>query len=403
MNSPKLHIVHISNSLDIGGVPKLILGMISSSALSNCKQSVICLLGARGDLFDEYKATGASLYSCRVRWPARVSFLPFALQEWFRERIEKTFSWRLAWLLKMIKADVVHVHFPRSIDAIAHSCVNLCDLPVVWSIHGKNLYFDGTRGYVLNIATQTFIRSGYSWVTGDSKILAQGFLQHFPEAEKIVRVVHAGADIENFQKQNTRNPAWRKELGISENALVFGSCGRLSRVKGFDIFLESAALLLRQGVDAHFVISGKGDMYAPLSAEAAKLGISDRFHLLGFVEDLPRLHKEFDVFVLSSRSEGFPLSLIEALASGLPCVATDVSGVREMFGEYGGIIIEPESPNALMNAMLQMSDIEVRRKFALGARAIGQKYSYESCATEFLDLYLHSAQVKNRKKKNFAS
>jgi glycosyltransferase involved in cell wall biosynthesis len=383
----KLHIVHLVATLDGGGIQNLVLGLATTSPLSDCRHSVISLLGTRGDLVDAYRAAGISLYTCWVQWPRRVRMIPRGIMEWIRTQAERTFSLRLALLLKMIKADVVHTHIPRSIDLVTRSSLQLGDLPLIWSIHGENIFLQDSQPDSLHKAVKMFVRSGRAWITADSAFLAQGFIRHFPEAEKIIRVVNAGADTRRFQQDIPKDPNWRKIFEIPESAIVFGSCGRLAPVKGFDIFVQAAASLVDRGVDAYFAISGKGPSYENLSAQITQLGLSEHFHLLGFQENLPYTYKQFDVFVMSSRSEGFPLSLIEALASGLPCIATDVSGVREMFGDHGGLVVPPESPTALMEAMQLMLSLETRRNFSAESQARGNKYSYENCALEFFNLY----------------
>jgi glycosyltransferase involved in cell wall biosynthesis len=385
--SRRPHVVHVVINLNVGGILNLVLGLATSSPLSAWKHSVICLFGARGDLIEAYREAGISLYTCRVHWPRQVRLVPISIQRWIRKQAERTFPWRLAFLLKVIRADVVHTHLPRSIDLIAFSTLQLCRLPLVWSIHGEYMKLLGPEAEGMKKANQMLIHSGRGWVTADSKTLAQDFLKQFPGSEKIVRVVHPGVNIRQFQVDTPRDLGWRRKSGISENAVVFGSCGRLEPIKGFDIFVQAAARLVKHGVDAHFVISGDGDIYEQLSAQITQIGLTDRFHLLGYQENLPYIYKQFDVFVLSSRSEGFPLSLIEALASGLPCIATDVGGVREMVGQLGGVVVPPESPDSLMEAMLLMLEPETRKKFSTEAASTGRKFSVENCASEFANLY----------------
>lgn len=392
-NTHKMHIVHIIGTLEGGGIQNLVLGLAKSAPLSSCQNSAISLLGVRGDLVNVYRSAGITLHTCRVQWPSRVRLIPLFIQNWIRKLAELTFPWRLGLILKMLKADIVHTHLPRSIDLVAHSVLRVCGFPLVWSIHAENLYFHDERAAGLKKAVHMLIHSGRGYITADSIFLADGLVHHIPEAEKVLRVVHAGADVRRFQVNYPRDPIWRKEHGIPERTILYGSCGRLAHVKGFDNFIQAASLLVKRGVDAHFAISGKGEMFGQLSNLIEKMGLSERFHLLGFQENLPFIHKQFDVFVMPSRSEGFPLALIEALTSGLPCIASDVSGVREMFGETGGLVVPTESPFALMEAMLQMYDRETREKYSKGAPARGLRYSFDNCASEFLNIYTMSVNA----------
>lgn len=384
----RLHIVHIASSLEVGGISNLIFGIATASPLSHHQHSVICIVSAEGELLKRYRKAGINVYECRIHWPRRRRFIPSALQEWIRSIAEKTFATRLSWLLKRIKADVVHMHLPRRIDLIAHSVVELSRLYLVWSIHGQNLYFNERDENVLKAGKDLLLKSKRARITADSQILKSIFMKHFPEAESIFHVVHPGANTQQFRADIPKDPDWRKNLRIPETAIVFGSCGRLAPVKGYDVFVRAAAQLIAQGIDAHFAISGKGDESENLLRLAEELGISKNFHFLGFQKNLAYTIKQFDVFILSSRSEGFPLSLIEALAAGLPCIATDISGVREMLGEQTGLVIPPESPEALKEAMIKMLDKQLRERFSKEATLRGQIFSFEHCASEFENLYL---------------
>src|SRR5262249_60029896 len=139
--------------------------------------------------------------------------------------------------------------------------------------------------------------------------------------------------------------------GIPADAIVFGSCGRLVGEKAYEVFIRSAAGLAAEDPSVRFVIAGDGALRAFLESEIARAGLGEKFRLLGFVDDVPGFLNELDVFVLSSRFEGFPVALVEALASGRPCIATAIGGIREMVGEDGALVVVPESEDALAGAM----------------------------------------------------
>jgi glycosyltransferase involved in cell wall biosynthesis len=381
------HVVFIVSGLSYGGILNLVLGIATSSTFSKWKCSVIALLGINGDLAKEYRKAGIPLYSCLIQWPHRTHLIPPFIQNFIRKLTEKTFPWRMALLLRIIKADVVHTHTPRSIDLVSISTLKLCQLPLIWSIHGENVDFFGPRADGVKRATEMFIRSGKGVITTDSQALADGFLVHYPRIKEKIEVIYPGANIKRFLEKISKDPAWRRKLGISEHAIVFGACGRLSPEKGFDIFVQAASLLLEKNVEVHFVISGKGSVYNQLSEQISQLGLIKYFHLLGYQENLPFIYHQYDVFVLPSRTEGFPLALIEALAAGLPCIATDVGGVCELLRDEGGIIVQSESPESLSDAMMLMLIREIRNRYSSSATTIGQNYSFDNCASKFRDLY----------------
>jgi len=143
----------------------------------------------------------------------------------------------------------------------------------------------------------------------------------------------------------------RSGLGLREDQLVIGSIGRLQPVKGYDVMLEALAALRHQWAGGHrvlLVLAGDGPERAALEARAARLGISDSVRLLGWRDDIHDLHAVFDIFSLSSRSEGMSISLLEAMAAGLCPVVTDVGGNGEVLGpELRDLLARPEDPTAL--------------------------------------------------------
>lgn len=401
MKSKSRNIVHIVPNLVLGGVPKLVLGIANSQKQANNSCSVICLLNSKGELASLYDKSDISVFTSRVQWPSRLPVFPAGLKQCIRDLAEKTFSLRLSWLLKRIKADVVHTHTSRSIDLVADSVINKCGLLLVWSIHAFNPYLPGPQKESVEKAILLMKNSGRGIITTDSSLLAKDLLSHFPYAEQFLKIVHPGADVQGLLGPIVKDDNWKKNLGIPKDSIVFGSCGRLAPVKGFDIFIKAASILNGQSDRAFFAISGKGESFVELKSLIISLGLQSKFFLLGFQENLQHTLNQFDVFVLSSRSEGFPLSLIEALAAGLPCIATNVSGVDEMLGEYGGMVVPKESPDNLASAMKSMLDPGVRENFSKQARLLGSKYSYDACSSEFGEIY-SSLMINTNKGETFS-
>ena len=141
----------------------------------------------------------------------------------------------------------------------------------------------------------------------------------------------------------------RARLGLPPHARVMGWVGRLAAEKGADVFIEALAHLdMRAGIAA---VIGDGPERTSLEARAASLGVSDRVRWLGMVPDAARLYRAFDLFVLSSRTEGTPMSLLEAMASGVPCVVTAVGGIPKVVSEHEAWLVPSESPTLLANAI----------------------------------------------------
>jgi glycosyltransferase involved in cell wall biosynthesis len=166
-------------------------------------------------------------------------------------------------------------------------------------------------------------------------------------------------------------------------------------------FVSAAALLVRHSPAAHFVVAGEGELRRSLKDQIERLGLNGRFHLIGEVRDMPAFYRELDVFVMPSISEGFGIAMVEALASGLPCIVSRVGGAPEVLMDGGGILTEPASPESLGAAMQQMLSKDIRGRYASQAVNIARRFSMDSAAGEFARIYsqlLDQSQVAHSRR-----
>lgn len=175
---------------------------------------------------------------------------------------------------------------------------------------------------------------------------------------------------------------FRRQLGLPEDALLAVALGSVKPVKGQDVLLEAALEWMPRHPDAHLVLAGacQGDFAADLLRRAGEAGLSERIHAPGPVAAVEELLADADVFVLPSRSEGMSNALLEAMASGLPAVATDVGGNRECLADGEcGILVPPEDPGALAAALESLTaNPQDRRQLGERARArVDQRYDLE--------------------------
>jgi glycosyltransferase involved in cell wall biosynthesis len=165
---------------------------------------------------------------------------------------------------------------------------------------------------------------------------------------------------------------------------VVGTVARLTAQKGVDLLLDALRELGRRGHRPRLVVAGDGRDRAALEAAAAGLPVEFRGH----VDDVPALLAELDVFCLASRAEGLPLALLEAMAAGLPCVATDVGDVRSAVGD-GAVVVPPEDTMALAAALEQLV-VDPGRRRRLGRRArerAEQRFDVRHTVATVTDLY----------------
>lgn len=209
------------------------------------------------------------------------------------------------------------------------------------------------------------------------------------DPEKIV-LLYNGVNLDRFKPLTGAREAVRRKLGIPENAVVVITVRRLVYKNGIDTLIDSAEIAIKQNPKLVFLAVGAGPDFAAVKAKIEQLKIGNNFKLTGFVsdEDLPLYYNAADFFVLPSKSgEGLPLVALEAMACGLPVVATKVGGISEVITKDYGKIVPPDNPDALAEAVLEFSHRE-NSAFKNGLRAfIAQRYSWDKNVEKLVGIY----------------
>lgn len=258
--------------------------------------------------------------------------------------------WRTYRLLRREHFDVVHVHTPIA-ALIGRVAARIAGVPVkIYTAHG--FYFhERTRPLArrIHVALEKIGARCGNFIMTVSREDERVAVEMRIERPERIETISNGIDLERFDP--ARMPAWKREefrrsLGIDPDAPVIGIVGRMVREKGFFEFFDAAALICKRFPDARFLIVGDT---LPSDYDAAKAELLDhmRHHGLearsvftGMVEDTMPYLACMDVFCLPSYREGMPISLLEAMAMQLPCIATNIRGCREEIvdGESGWLV-----------------------------------------------------------------
>jgi len=163
-------------------------------------------------------------------------------------------------------------------------------------------------------------------------------------------------DYERFADVSTGKEDAKQMLGMPADSLVFGTVGRLVPTKGLSYLIAAFSRVRRQMPSARLVLVGDGPCKAELQMQAADTLCGDSVHFLGYRANVEQLLKGMDVFILASVAEGMPRVLLEAMAAGVPCVATQVGGIPEVIdGDAVGFLVPPGDPEALAEMMLRVA------------------------------------------------
>ncbi len=205
-----------------------------------------------------------------------------------------------------------------------------------------------------------------------------------------VSVIYNGVDLARFKIIAGKREEMRKKLGIPHDAIVVLTVRRLVYKNGVDTLLDCANIAIKKNPKIVFVAVGKGPDLENVRLQVAQLGIAANFRLAGFVsdDDLPSYYNLADMFVLPSKSgEGLPLVAMEAMACGLPVVATDVGGIKEILPQEYGKLVPPNRPELLADAVLEFAHVDFgSRRLELRAR-VEERFSWDANVERLTELY----------------
>jgi glycosyltransferase involved in cell wall biosynthesis len=295
--------------------------------------------------------------------------------------------------LRDARPDVVHSHCGAwQQAAVAASCFTPRPL-VVHTIHGMAGIGSRLRARWRNRAGAA-LSDAIVTVSDALRIDASGALRI---AQSRFSTIPNGVDVERFCPIGTSHPL-REVCSIPSGAFVFGMVGRFVPVKAHHLMLNAFAAIQRSSGGHHLAIVGDGPLRTEVQQLATSLGIQSSVHFLGPLDDPAPFYRSIDAFVLPSFSEGTSVALLEALACGVPTVATAVGGTPAVVGDSAALLAEGGDLLDLIEKLRAVSDpgaAEMRSQLAQSARErVVQSYGLDAMATEYERLY--NALLKTR-------
>ncbi len=296
--------------------------------------------------------------------------------------------------VKAVKSSkIVHAHgHPYLTSLTAGKLAKLCSKPFVLTQHNTFIDYNNIFDNVERLNDLTVGKQNLK--TADKIIAISGatkdYVLRLGAKPSKVSVIYNGVDLARFRPITGKREEMRKKLGIPQHATVVLTVRRLVYKNGVDTLIDTANIAVKRNPKIVFLVVGKGPDMESVKLHVTQLGIEANFRLSGFVsdEDLPSYYNVADLFVLPSKSgEGLPLVALEAMACGLPVIATDVGGIREVLTEDYGKLVPPNQPELLVKAVLDFAAIDFcSRKKELRAM-MEEKYSWDANVERLVEIY----------------
>jgi glycosyltransferase involved in cell wall biosynthesis len=293
-------------------------------------------------------------------------------------------------LCRSLAPDVVHTHGYRP-DVVDAGAARRLGLPVVTTVHG---FTGGDRKNRLYERIQVRMFPRFDAVVAVSRALADQLAARGTPRERLHVVPNAWAG----QTPLASRAEARRALGVGAEGRLIGWVGRFTREKGPDVLVRAAALLADRS--AGIVMVGDGPELDSARASAARLGVAGRIAWPGLVPEAGRLLPAFDLFVLSSRTEGTPIVLLEAMAAQVPVVATAVGGVPDVVGAAEALLVPPDDPAALAAAIgaVLADPAGARAKAAAAGRRLASEFAVEPWLERYEGVYREAGKAARRRR-----
>jgi glycosyltransferase involved in cell wall biosynthesis len=306
---------------------------------------------------------------------------------------------------KKMHADIIHAHWvlPNGLPAAIIS--KLLNIPLIISLHGSDIFVADKNFLFKSVAK--WVLSQSSSVTACSQELKDRALKINPDID--ITLLPWGADPKAFQPlEKTRKNDIRKSYGWKTDEIIIIALGRFVYKKGFENLIAITSDLPLSQHKIRVVIGGSGDLITQYQQQVNQNQIADIVDFPGQItwDAVPEFLGSADIFTLPSQRDkagnldGLPTVLLEAMACGLPVVASDIGGVKLVVNEENGFLVEPGQRKQLLDALTKLiKDPTLRTKMGINSRQkICQQYHWESVGKEIEFLMLKA--IKQRTKKN---
>lgn len=357
-----IRVLHIIDTAGPGGAETVFLQ--TSTRLDSARFQSAAVIGGAGWLAEQLKETGLQPHVVPAKGSFNVRYLSMLLR-----------------LARQHKSDVIVAHLYGS--SIYASLVGaLLSIPVVSVLHGQSDVHDSER---FSAAKAAIVRRGSRRVIFVSERLRDHLRPRLGLTHAQCVVIPNGVDVEGFRPGRDRS--LRVELGLTDDTPLIGAIGNVREPKAYDVLLRAARTLLDLSQRFHIVIAGDctNSLGRQLQQLSGQLGIERSVTFLGLRQDVSRILNNLDAFVLSSDTEGFSIACIEAMACGVPVVATRSGGPEQILEGEAGLLVPTSDPAALALAIAKViSSKELARQLtATALKRVQERYSLSKMLSRY--------------------
>lgn len=360
-------------TLDVGGTERMLASVVKNLDRQRFDITVLCLTSG-GKIADSLKDDGFRVEVLGVKGKLDLSAI-FKLKDFLRRG----------------KFDIIQSYLFYS-NVLARVCGRLAGTKVILS--GERSTSEWKGGFYRLIDRFT---AGYArMIIANSQAVKASLVEDVGIKADKIKVIVNGIDPGRFNS-NVDIVDMKRQLGLSKDKMVVGTVTRLHPEKNPEVFIDAASIVKKEHDNIQFVVVGDGRLMNALKQQVARLGLSSDVIFTGERDDVAQILKVMDIFVLTSLWEGLSVSILEAMASAVPVVATDVGGTKEVVDNgVTGVLIPRKNPTETANAisMLLSKPDKLRQMGSRGKEHVEKYFTLNDMIKKIEDLYESLAESR---------
>lgn len=372
---PRLRVCQLLHTLNVGGAEVLTARLVRR--LREQHDFVFVCLDELGSLGEELRREGFTV-EVLARKPG----------------LDVRCVWRLASFLRRQRVQLVQAHQYTPFSYAQLARLLYPSAPILFTEHGRHQP-DYPRRKRMLFNRWMLRRRDHVVAVGEAVKQALIANEGLPAGR--IEIVYNGIDTDRFTPSSDERVKVRHELGLNPDSLAIFQVARLDYLKDHPTAVRAVARVVKEVPDARLFLVGEGPERPAVEAEIDRVGARQQVIFLGLRKDIPQLLRGADVFLLTSTSEGIPLTIIEAMATALPVVSTNVGGTGEVITEQTGLLAPSGDDAALAAALVRLAnDSPLRRQMGdAGRRRAVETFSEAQMANRYSDLYQEMCHARS--------
>lgn len=342
-----MHILHVVESLEVGGLERVVIDLVLQQTKEGHQCMVVCLFN-KGSLAVELEDQGTPVYNCGKKPGLDIASIRY---------LSKT--------INAFSSDVVHSHNIISNYYCGLALIGQSNIPLINTRHGIG-HLPRKMKWLYGIS---LLRT--KWVVGVCDQATVILQELYPRLRKKMRTIPNGVVLDKYPLRTEKNhQRLLRNLELPADSLMISVVARLNPVKNHAMLIDAMVNVTKEMPQAYLAIIGDGPTRKALQNQTRRLNLEDKILFLGDRRNIPELLAGMDIFVLPSLQEGYSISLLEACASGLPIIATDVGGNAEIVREgINGLLTESGDTTALADKIVWLlRNKPIRAQFGKNSR-----------------------------------